>query len=77
MRKVEFELPEGIVYLDGNSLGPLPKGVSEQVQKTILDEWRLLLIKGWNDAGWMDQPSKLGNQIAPLVGAWLYGPSVK
>ena len=69
MRKSEFELPDGMVYLDGNSLGPLPKGVSERLQQTVRNEWSQLLIKGWNDAGWMHQPANLGDRIARLIGA--------
>lgn len=69
MRKSEFELPDGMVYLDGNSLGPLPKAVSKRLEKTVQQEWSQLLIKGWNEAGWMQQPSLLGNRIGQLIGA--------
>lgn len=69
MRKSDFELPNGMVYLDGNSLGPMPKGVSARLQKTVHQEWSQLLIKGWNEAGWMQQPALLGDRIAPLIGA--------
>ena len=64
-----FELPEDIVYLDGNSLGPLPKAAKDRVAKTIADEWGQMLITGWNNAGWMSQPAKLGDQIGRLIGA--------
>ncbi len=64
-----FHIPEGMIYLDGNSLGPIPKAVPEATQKMLTDEWGELLIRGWNTAGWMAQPSKLGNQIAPIIGA--------
>ena len=67
--KSKFHLPEGIVYLDGNSLGPLPKTAQNIVQNTILNEWGEMLVTGWNKAGWMDQPSIIGNKIARLVGA--------
>jgi kynureninase len=68
-RKDLFVIPEGIIYLDGNSLGPLPKVVNERVANMISEEWGKSLIKGWNDAGWMNQPALIGNMIARLVGA--------
>lgn len=68
-RKDLFDIPAGTIYLDGNSLGPLPKGVKERTFQMIDDEWGQLLIKGWNEAQWMEQPSRIGNLIAKLVGA--------
>lgn len=68
-RKDLFDIPENIIYLDGNSLGPLPKGVSERVATVVKDEWGKSLIKGWNDAGWMNQPSLIGDMIGGLIGA--------
>ena len=56
--KRHFRLPEGIIYLDGNSLGPLPRGVAERVSQTVGDEWGRLLIRAWNDADWIDLPKK-------------------
>jgi len=67
--KPKFHLPQGIVYLDGNSLGPLPKGAMERARRTIEDEWGETLIRAWNLAGWMDQPRRVGDKIAPLIGA--------
>ena len=64
-----FDLPEGIVYLDGNSLGPLPRAANARVARTMTDEWGKMLIGGWNKAGWMDLPGTLGNRIGRLVGA--------
>lgn len=64
-----FEMPEGVIYLDGNSLGPLPKAASERVARTVQDEWGEMLITGWNRAGWMAQPSVLGDRIGALLGA--------
>jgi kynureninase len=64
-----FDLPEGLVYLDGNSLGPLPKGAAERVRRAVEDEWGTLLIGGWNKAGWMDLPRRVGDRIARLIGA--------
>ena len=64
-----FHIPEGLIYLDGNSLGPIPKAVPAATQKMLTDEWGELLIRGWNKAGWMNQPTNLGDQIAPIIGA--------
>ncbi len=64
-----FQLPDGMIYLDGNSLGPLPCGVSDAVKACVEDQWKNQLIKGWNDCGWMEQPERVGNLIAPLIGA--------
>lgn len=47
-----FDLPEGVIYLDGNPLGPLPKGVATRVAQTITAEWGQMLIRAWNEAGW-------------------------
>ncbi len=64
-----FHLPDGIIYLDGNSLGPLPVAAGARIAAMVQDEWGQLLIAGWNKAGWMDQPSRLGNRICKLIGA--------
>lgn len=64
-----FDLPEGVIYLDGNSLGPLPRTAAARVQQTIQAEWGQMLITAWNRAGWMDLPGRLGDRIARLVGA--------
>ncbi len=64
-----FDLPEGVIYLDGNSLGPLPRAVGARVAHAISDEWGKLLIAGWNTAGWMEMPARIGNRIARLIGA--------
>ena len=64
-----FDLPEGVIYLDGNSLGPLPRAVPARLQKAVVDEWGQMLITGWNKAGWMDLPTRLGDRIARLIGA--------
>ena len=68
-RKGLFDIPEGLIYLDGNSLGPLPKGASNRAIKTLEAEWGQELIRAWNTAGWMDLPRKVGDRIAGLVGA--------
>lgn len=67
--KAMFHLPEGVIYLDGNSLGPLPKAAASQVSDMMRDEWGKLLIRGWNDAGWEQLPSNVGDRIARLIGA--------
>ena len=67
--KSQFYIPEGIIYLDGNSLGPLTKKAQDRIQHTLNNEWGEMLITGWNKAGWMDQPNKVGDRIARLIGA--------
>lgn len=69
MKKDHFYIPEGMIYLDGNSLGPLPCKAVERVTKTLHDEWGEMLIKGWNEAKWMQQPSHLGDRVGDLIGA--------
>ena len=64
-----FHLPDGMIYLDGNSLGPLPKAATERVGASMDAEWGDMLISGWNKAGWMDLPQRLGDRIAGLIGA--------
>ncbi|WP_412550658.1 kynureninase [Shimia sp. MIT910701] len=68
-RKELFDVPEGVIYLDGNSLGVLPKGAAERAQKTITEEWGGQLIKAWNTAGWMALPQVVGDRLADLIGA--------
>ena len=64
-----FELPDGVTYLNGNSLGPLPRAATERMAQVIRDEWGQMLITGWNRAGWMAQPARMGDRIARLIGA--------
>lgn len=64
-----FSLPEGVIYLDGNSLGALPRGVAERIQHVITEEWGTGLIRSWNDADWFTKPASIGDRIAPLIGA--------
>ncbi|HMC70869.1 MAG TPA: kynureninase, partial [Mycobacteriales bacterium] len=63
-----FVLPEGVIYLLGNSLGALPAGAPAAFQRVVRDEWGAQLIDGWN-GGWYAQPVDLGNRLAPLLGA--------
>ena len=64
----EFVLPEGVVYLVGNSLGALPRRTAERVRRTVEDEWGKELVGGWNASGWYAQPLTVGDRIAPLIG---------
>ena len=64
-----FSLPERIIYLDGNSLGALPKGVAERVGRAIAEEWGQDLIISWNKHGWFSLPGRLGDRIGKLIGA--------
>ena len=67
--KQRFDLPDGMIYLDGNSLGPLPKSVPDRVAKTVRSEWGGDLITGWNVDNWMAQPLTVANRVARLIGA--------
>ncbi|WP_164657900.1 kynureninase [Tropicibacter sp. Alg240-R139] len=67
--KAMFALPEGMIYLDGNSLGPLPKAAGARVHDMMTQEWGKLLITGWNKAGWMAKPTDLGDRVGKLIGA--------
>ncbi|MGB2202693.1 MAG: kynureninase [Pseudooceanicola atlanticus] len=67
--KDRFDLPEGVIYLDGNSLGPLPLSVKSGLQGVVEDQWGQNLIKGWNVDRWMEQPTRVGNRVARLIGA--------
>lgn len=67
--RAEFVLPDDVIYLDGNSLGALPRTASARVRQMVDVEWGQGLIRSWNDAGWFDKPSTLGDRLAPLVGA--------
>jgi len=64
-----FVLPEGLVYLDGNSLGALPKAAAARVSRVVSQEWGEGLVGSWNDAGWIDLPRRVGEKVASLVGA--------
>ena len=65
----EFNLPDGVIYLDGNSLGALPRAVPARVAQVVAQEWGRDLIQSWNTAGWFELPRRVGDKIAPLIGA--------
>jgi kynureninase len=67
--RAQFDIPPGLIYLDGNSLGVLPKATCARVQQVLQQEWGTGLIGSWNSAGWMDLPQRIGDKIARLVGA--------
>ncbi|OJU01550.1 MAG: kynureninase [Rhizobium sp. 63-7] len=67
--KALFEIPEGVIYLDGNSLGPLAKAAKERLAREVADNWGGQLIRAWNTAGWIDLPARIGNRIGTLIGA--------
>jgi kynureninase len=64
-----FHIPDGVVYMDGNSLGPLPVAAQERVARMLREEWGEQLIRGWNGAGWYMQPRRVGDRIGRLIGA--------
>ncbi len=65
----QFALPAGVIYLDGNSLGARPLASLARAQQVIAEEWGNGLIRSWNSAGWADLSLRLGNRLAPLIGA--------
>jgi kynureninase len=65
----EFDLPDGVIYLDGNSLGARPRAALGRAQQVVAEEWGHGLIRSWNTAGWFDMPRRLGDRLAPLIGA--------
>ena len=67
--RAQFDLPPGLVYLDGNSLGVLPRTAPSRVAAVVRDEWGRDLISSWNSAGWITLPQRVGDKIARLVGA--------
>ncbi|WP_304187129.1 kynureninase [Phenylobacterium aquaticum] len=68
-RRALFDLPEGLIYLDGNSLGALPRNVGERLGHAVGQEWGRGLIRSWNAAAWIDLPARVGGKIARLIGA--------
>nr|WP_130430925.1 kynureninase [Rivibacter subsaxonicus] len=66
--RAAFSLPPGRIYLDGNSLGVLPAATSQRLREVVEHEWGTELIESWNSAGWIEQPGRIGDKIARLVG---------
>jgi len=64
-----FTLPEGVIYLDGNSLGALPKATPAAIARVVEQEWGEGLIRSWNSADWFAMAGRIGGKIAPLIGA--------
>lgn len=67
--RAAFRLPDGVIYLDGNSLGPLPADLPARLGRVVEQDWGNGLIRSWNEAGWIDAPARVGDKIAPLIGA--------
>lgn len=65
----QFDLPAGVIYLDGNSLGARPRAALERARSVLAQEWGNDLIRSWNSAGWFDLPIRLGDKLAPLLGS--------
>ena len=65
----QFDLPPGVNYLDGNSLGVLPRAIAARVHDVVTREWGQGLIRSWNSAGWIELPRRVGDKIGRLVGA--------
>ena len=64
-----FDLPDGVIYLDGNSLGPLPRATAGRLEEVVRQEWGRGLITSWNAAGWIEAPQRAGAKLARLIGA--------
>ncbi|GAB4528371.1 MAG: kynureninase [Roseibium sp.] len=68
-KRAAFRIPEGVIYLDGNSLGVLPEHVPDRLADVITQEWGASLITAWNAHSWIDLPQRTGDRIARLIGA--------
>jgi len=64
-----FDVPEGVIYLDGNSLGAMPRATPQRLAEVTRGEWGEGLIRSWNSADWINLPQRVGATIAPLIGA--------
>ena len=68
-KRALFSVPGDVIYLNGNSLGPLPSNVQHRLNAVISEEWGKDLIGSWNKHGWIDLPLRVGEKIAPILGA--------
>ena len=68
-KRQEFELPQGVIYLDGNSLGALPKAAIARATQVVQQQWGRDLIGSWNKHNWIDLPVSAGEKIAKIIGA--------
>ena len=68
-KRAAFSIPQGLIYLDGNSLGVLPRNVPERVRDVVERQWGRTLIRSWNEHGWFQLAAKVGERIAKLIGA--------
>jgi kynureninase len=68
-KRAAFRIPEGTIYLDGNSLGPMPHAALEALRQAAEHEWAVDLIKSWNTAGWFELPQRLGDRLGRIIGA--------
>ena len=68
-KRDEFSLPDGVIYLDGNSLGAMPTAALERSSQVVEQQWGRDLVGSWNSHHWIDLPLKVGEKIAPLLGA--------
>ena len=64
-----FIVPEGVIYLDGNSLGAMARDLPDRLSDAVREEWSQGLVRSWTGAGWYDMPLTCGDRIAPLIGA--------
>ena len=64
-----FQLPDGVIYLDGNSLGALPRGVERRMVEAVNAQWGEQLVRAWNDSAWMTKPRSVGDRVGRLIGA--------
>ncbi len=67
--RAAFDIPDGVIYLDGNSLGALPRSTAARLDGLVRREWGSDLIRSWNTNDWINAPKRIGAKIAALVGA--------